>query len=611
MSATPIRLLLLEDNPGDARLLQAALAEHAPGEFVVTCVERLADALASIGAESFDAMLCDLNLPDSAGMATAHSVAQRFPALPLVVLTGSFDPVGGREAIRQGAQDYVVKGRSDPQAIVRTLHYAIERKKLENALLEANSALEKRVAERTADLDLTNRVLRSSVERYQAVTQTATDAIITADAHGVIEDWNAGAARLFGYAHAEAVGQPLTLLIPQRMRDGHLAGMKRVQSGGERHAIGRTIEMEGRRKDGSEFPIELSISEWTVAGQHHFTGTIRDISEHKRSETALHVAAEQFRGLVEQMITGIYIVQDEHFVYANPRLAEIFGYASPDEVIGLDVMLLVAPKDRQATVENMRPRVGERIASVPYQFTGLRKDGSTIEIGVHAAQATHGERPALIGMMQDISEKARTEEEARHHMEELRTAFMSTVEVATVLSEMRDPYTTGHERRVGSVAAAVGALLGFDDHFQEGLRVAGQLHDIGKIIIPSEILSKPGRLSDIEYQLVQGHAQAGYDVLKNAKFPWPLAEVALQHHERIDGSGYPQGLKGEAILLEARIMAVADVIEAMSSHRPYRPGAGIEKALAEIEQGRGTTYDATVADACLRLFRDKDYAIPE
>ncbi len=129
--------------------------------------------------------------------------------------------------------------------------------------------------------------------------------------------------------------------------------------------------------------------------------------------------------------------------------------------------------------------------------------------------------------------------------------------------------------------------------------------------IPSEILSKPGKISAIEYQLIQGHAQAGYDVLKAVQWPWPVAEVALQHHERSDGSGYPQGLKGEAILLESRIMAVADVVEAMSSHRPYRAGLGIERTLIEIERGRGTAYDVTVADACLRLFREKRYKLPE
>lgn len=160
------------------------------------------------------------------------------------------------------------------------------------------------------------------------------------------------------------------------------------------------------------------------------------------------------------------------------------------------------------------------------------------------------------------------------------------------------------------LAIGIGAELGFDARRQEGLRVAGYLHDVGKIIVPSEILSKPGKLSAIEYALIQGHVQSGYDALERVEFPWPVAEVALQHHEHVDGSGYPQGLKGEAILLEARIMAVADVVEAMSSDRPYRPGLGITAALAEIERGSGTAYDPVVANACLKLFREKGYVIP-
>ncbi|MHB8722676.1 MAG: HD-GYP domain-containing protein [Steroidobacteraceae bacterium] len=186
---------------------------------------------------------------------------------------------------------------------------------------------------------------------------------------------------------------------------------------------------------------------------------------------------------------------------------------------------------------------------------------------------------------------------------------MSTVEVATKISEMRDPYTAGHERRVAGIAVAIGAELGFDANRQTGLRIAGQLHDIGKITVPSEILSKPGKLSAIELQLVQGHTQAGYDVLKSVEWSWPVAQVALQHHERMDGSGYPQGLKGEAILLEARIMAVADVVEAMASHRPYRAALGTAKALAEIQRGRGTGYDADVVDACLRVFGERRYEL--
>ncbi len=226
-----------------------------------------------------------------------------------------------------------------------------------------------------------------------------------------------------------------------------------------------------------------------------------------------------------------------------------------------------------------------------------------------AARASYHDRPAIIGMMQDISEKKRAEEKIRQYHEQLKSAFMSAVEVATSLIEMRDPYTAGHERRAARIAVAIGTELGLDANRVEGLRVAGFLHDVGKITIPAEILSKPGKLSAIELQLIQAHAQAGYEVLKAVHFPWPVAEVALQHHERMDGSGYPRGLKGEAILLEARILAVADVVEAMASHRPYRSALGIDKALAEIERGCGTVYDRAVADACLKIFREDHFAI--
>ena len=329
-----------------------------------------------------------------------------------------------------------------------------------------------------------------------------------------------------------------------------------------------------------------------------------------RAEHDLRVAEEQFRGLVEQSIAGIYLIQDDRFAYVNPRFAEIFGYASAEELIGRESLSLVIEEERGAVLE-MRRRIEGEVQSMSYAFTAVCKDGAQIEVGVHSARARHKGRPAVIGMAQDISEKKRAEAQIQRYVTQLETAFMSTVQVATNLGEMRDPYTAGHQRRVAEIAVAVGAELGFDAHRQEGLRVAGYLHDIGKIRIPAEILSKPGKLNPTEYQLVQGHAQSGYDVLKDVDFPWPVAQVALQHHERIDGSGYPQGLKGEAILLEARIMAVADVVEAMATHRPYRPGLGIDKALAEIERGRGSAYDAAVADACLRLFRKQGYQLPQ
>jgi PAS domain S-box-containing protein len=378
------------------------------------------------------------------------------------------------------------------------------------------------------------------------------------------------------------------------------------------HRPFREFELSRLDTDGTEHHLSVSGDPiFDASGAFMgYRGVGTDITERKRAELALRAAEGQFRGLVEQSIAGTYIIQDGRFAYVNRRCAEIFGYDSADEMIGREASSLVAENERNTVAEDVRRLSKGGTASVSYEFTGVRKNGSTIDVGVHGARATHCGRPAVIGLIQDISEKKRAEEQIRRYVAQLETAFMSTVQVAMTLSEMRDPYTAGHERRVAEIAVAIGAELGFDSRRLEGLRVAGYLHDIGKITIPSEILSKPGRLTAIEFKLIQGHPQASHDVLKAVEFPWPVAGVALQHHERIDGSGYPQGLKGEAILFEARIMAVADVVEAMSSHRPYRPGLGIDKALAEIERGRGTVYDANVADACARLFGEKGYSIP-
>lgn len=194
--------------------------------------------------------------------------------------------------------------------------------------------------------------------------------------------------------------------------------------------------------------------------------------------------------------------------------------------------------------------------------------------------------------------------------EKLQIAFLQTVELATKLSEIRDPYTSGHERRVSDISVAIGRELGLDEQQILGLRVGGLLHDVGKTAIPAEILSKPGKLNPIEYELIKLHPAAGFDVLREVDFPWPVAQIAYQHHERFDGGGYPRGLKGEQILLEARITAVADVIEAMSSHRPYRPALGLELGLQEISSNQGSKYDPDVAAAALKVFRERGYALP-
>ncbi|HBI47463.1 MAG TPA: HD-GYP domain-containing protein [Smithella sp.] len=209
----------------------------------------------------------------------------------------------------------------------------------------------------------------------------------------------------------------------------------------------------------------------------------------------------------------------------------------------------------------------------------------------------------------DATESKRAEKKLLQTLESLRKAFGVTMQVMISTVEMRDPYTAGHQIRTADLARAIAKEMGLSQDKIDGIRIAGTIHDIGKLSIPAEILSKPTKLTDLEFSLIKEHSHSGYEILKNVESPWPLAEIIHQHHERMNGTGYPRNLKGDEILIEARILAVADVVEAMASHRPYRASLGIEAALEEIEKNKGILYDDPVADACLKLFLEKNYQL--
>ena len=210
----------------------------------------------------------------------------------------------------------------------------------------------------------------------------------------------------------------------------------------------------------------------------------------------------------------------------------------------------------------------------------------------------------------EIDNRKRMQLEIQHNFENLKKVMNATVQAITTTIEKRDPYTSGHQQRVADLSRTITREIGFSENEIEGIYIAAAIHDIGKISIPAEILSKPVQLSDIEISLIQAHSETGYDILKGIKFPWPIAEIVLQHHERLDGSGYPRGLAGDDVLMAARIIGVADVVETMASHRPYRPSMGIDKALEEITQNRGVLYEPLVVDACLKIFNNKEFQLP-
>ena len=208
-----------------------------------------------------------------------------------------------------------------------------------------------------------------------------------------------------------------------------------------------------------------------------------------------------------------------------------------------------------------------------------------------------------------ITQRRQAEDALQQTLKSLRKAVNATIQVIISTLEAKDPYTAGHQARVADLTRAIATEMKFSKDRIEGVFMAASIHDIGKLSVPAEILSKPGKLTETEFSLIKEHSKKSYEILKNVESPWPLAEIVYQHHERMDGSGYPRNLKGDAILMEARIMAVADVVEAMASHRPYRPALGVDAALEEIEDNKGTLYDAHVVDVCLRLFREKGYQL--
>jgi putative nucleotidyltransferase with HDIG domain len=210
----------------------------------------------------------------------------------------------------------------------------------------------------------------------------------------------------------------------------------------------------------------------------------------------------------------------------------------------------------------------------------------------------------------EIENRALVQEELEQSFQNLKKGMDSTIQAIAMTVEKRDPYTSGHQMRVAALTRTIAETLELPEDQIEGAYMAASLHDIGKISLPAEILTKPIKLTEIEISLIQAHSQSGYDILKGIEFPWSIADIIIQHHERMDGSGYPNGLAGDSILIEARIVGVADVVETMSSHRPYRPSMGIEKALAEITQNSGTLYDAEVVTACLNIFSKNSFEFP-
>jgi len=342
------------------------------------------------------------------------------------------------------------------------------------------------------------------------------------------------------------------------------------------------------------------------------TGIIYNISERKRAEEEIQRINTFLDSIVENIPNMLFLkdAKDLRFVRFNRAGEDLLGY-SRDDLLGKSDYDFF-PKD-QADLFTEKDRyvlAGKEVVDIPEEPLQTRNKGKrTLHTKKVPILDANGEPEYLLGISEDITERKLAEDELRLTLESLRKAVGTTIQVMVSAVEKRDPYTAGHQVRSANIARAIATEMGLPRDQIEGIRMAGSIHDIGKLSIPAEILSKPAKLSILEFSLVKEHPRTGFEMLQDVESPWPLAQIVYQHHERIDGSGYPRNLKGDEIILEARILAVADVVEAMASHRPYRPGLGIEAVLNEIEKNRGIFYDNTVADTCLKLFREKGFQL--
>jgi PAS domain S-box-containing protein len=326
---------------------------------------------------------------------------------------------------------------------------------------------------------------------------------------------------------------------------------------------------------------------------------------------ALRQSEERYRTILENIEEGYFEVNlAGNFTFFNDTVCRVTGY-SREELMGMNNRQYTAKEELKKVFQayNKVYKTGKPDREFGQQI--IRKDGTKryIEGSISLQRNSSGTPIGFQGIARDVTERKLAEEKLQQTIESLRKAVGTTIHALVYAIAARDSYTATHQKRSADLARAIVTEMGLDQEKIDGIRMTGSIHDIGKLSIPAEILSKPSKLTNIEFSLIKEHPRSGYEMLKDVESPWPLAQIVYQHHERMNGSGYPRNLKGDEILMEARIMAVADVVEAMASHRPYRPGLGIEAALEEIEKNKGILYDNAVVDTCLRLFRAKSYQL--
>ena len=554
-------------------------------------VETAAAMKKALKEKQWDIILCDYKMTKFNAPSAIAVLKEANIDIPLIVVSGKIGEETAVECMRLGARDCIMKGNLSRlcPVISRELEDAEVRNKQKRAEKE----------------------LHRNEEKYRSILETIQEIYYEVDLTGNLTFFNDSLCRTLGYSKEELTGMNyLQYEDKESLKNIFKTYNKVYKTGKPINGFGRQII----RKDGTKRYVEVSISlrKDSSGKPIGFRGISRDVTERKQMEDVISQSEDKYRTILNGM-DDVYFEVDikGNITFVNPSSYKMSGY-SEAELIGTSFKKINAPDG----IEMVKQYFGEIFLTgktgKPFLWKLVKKNGEQgyFELVASLIRDKQGKPIGFRGIGRDVTERKLAEFILQQTLSSLRKAFGTTIQIMVSAVEMRDPYTSGHQVRSADIARAIATEMGLPKDKIDGIRLAGSIHDIGKLSVPAEILSKPTKLTDIEFSLVKEHSRVGYEMLKDVESSWPLAQIVYQHHERMNGSGYPRNMKGNEILIEARIMAVADVVESMASHRPYRPALGIDAALEEIEKNKGTLYDAVVADACLKLFREKNYKIP-
>ena len=443
---------------------------------------------------------------------------------------------------------------------------------------------------------LSRRLLQEAEERFELFMDNLPGAAFISDPNGISLYMNKYQMHLFE-ADNNWIGKPLSENLPKELIDSFMEKNRLVLEKGY-------LEFEERVRDkqGKIRPFHTKVFKITPPDQKPLIGGLSfDVTHEKQILEKLKESEEKFRTFTTYAPVAIMIQTDEKWEYANPAAERLTGY-SLDELSNMSIWDLVHPDYHGLVRQSRETRLQGNTDELEYELKVVLKDGSVKWAYVISKPVVLGKKSSILLSAVDVTPLKEAEARASKMSDQLVRSLETLIESFSRIIEMKDPYTSGHQKRVSQLSVAIASEMGMDDENIDAIRKAALLHDMGKIYTPSEILNKPGKLSELEMLIVREHPSKGYDLLKDIDFSYPVADYVYQHHERLNGSGYPKGLPGEQMLLEAKILAVADVVEAMSSHRPYRPSLGVDKALKEIRNNAGILYDKSIVDICIRLF---------